>query len=354
MTPNARYQAAIEIIDEALEASALDKILTNWGRKHRFAGSKDRSAIRDIVFDVYRRRAEYCRLGGSMSGRGLVLGALIASQTDPRTVFNSEKFSPDCLTEQERDRSNLLETLTDLDNANIPEWLFNHIPVDLVPEFAAQRSKAALFLRVNVRKTSIAAACASLESDGVTAEPYAAVPNALIVTNGERRVKVSTALGSGLVEIQDAGSQAITIELNAPKGANSKILDYCAGGGGKSLAMAARSDAQIYAYDISEARMVDIKPRSKRAGVDIVPISKAALKLNSYDYVLIDVPCSGSGAWRRNPEAKWLFNRARLDDLCAIQLDILNRATNLTTPEGRVGYVGNLGPKTGIGTGDSR
>ncbi|CAN0591661.1 unnamed protein product, partial [Laminaria digitata] len=170
--------------------------------------------------------------------------------------------------------------------------------------------------------------------DGIIASPHSLSPTALRVSEGARAIARSDAYLSGAVELQDAASQAVVDALPLRPGLS--VLDYCAGGGGKALAMAARlAGGRVDAHDAAPQRMVDLPARADRAGADVRIVQKPR---GSYDLVFCDVPCSGSGAWRRAPEGKWRLTQARLSELCAIQAGILDQAARLVAPGGCLAY----------------
>jgi len=208
---------------------------------------------------------------------------------------------------------------------------------DLPAVAALLRRRAELFLRWHAARTDAAAAVARLAEDGVLAEPHPLAPTALVVRDGARAVHAARAYAEGLVEIQDAASQAVCAALPVRPG--SRVLDYCAGGGGKALALAARG-AEVTAHDANPARMRDLAPRAARAGTPIATVAPDALAdLAPFDLVLADVPCSGSGAWRRQAEARWRLDRAGLDALVVLQARVLAAAARHVAPGGRLAHV---------------
>ena len=177
----------------------------------------------------------------------------------------------------------------------------------------------------------------ALAAEGVVTRPDPVASTALLVLEGARQVARTAAFLGGLVELQDGASQAIMDELELPE--HGKILDFCAGGGGKALAMAARSGAGIIAHDAQPDRMQDLPARAARAGVTITLCATHDLpRLAPFDLVLCDAPCSGAGAWRRAPEGKWALTPARLAELTAIQDRILAQAAPLVAPQGVLAY----------------
>ncbi|MDC0656715.1 RsmB/NOP family class I SAM-dependent RNA methyltransferase [Leisingera sp. SS27] len=338
MTPAARLQAAIEILDQVLAGEPAEKALTSWGRRSRFAGSKDRAAVRDHVFDAVRCLRSHAALGGAGSGRGLILGALREAGQDPDEVFTGLGHAPAPLTDSERDLPSAPSGAEALD---IPEWLWPDFRASLGAEAAAAalalRSRAPVHLRVNGARGTVDQAVNALAAEGITAEPHPASSTALEVTDGARKLRNSKPYQDGFVELQDAASQAVTDRLPLTDGM--KVLDYCAGGGGKSLAMAARASIRSFAHDADPRRMKDLPERAARAGAEVTLLPTGDLaRSGPFDLVLCDVPCSGSGSWRRAPEGKWRLTAKGLADLQRIQGEILRKAAGLVTPDGALAY----------------
>ena len=339
MTPAARVAAAIEVLDAWLGGTALERALTNWARAHRFAGSKDRAAIRDHVFDAVRCRRSFAALGGAETGRGLMIGALRARGVDPATLFTGAGYGPPPLAAGERG-GGAREALPEPVRLDCPDWLAPRLSQSLGADFApvmeALRHRAPVFLRVNLARTNRDAVIGALHDEAIEARAHALSPSALEVTRGERRIQSSRAFRDGLVELQDAASQAV-IDL-LPIRSGMRVLDYCAGGGGKSLALAARG-AEVTAHDIEPRRMSDIPARAARAGVRVATASTDRVAAQApFDLVVADAPCSGSGAWRRSPQGKWDLTPERLDELCAIQAGILDEIAGLAGPRGQIAY----------------
>ncbi|MFT6459704.1 RsmB/NOP family class I SAM-dependent RNA methyltransferase [Pseudophaeobacter arcticus] len=339
MTPAARQQAAIEILDLILDGEAAEKALTSWGRRNRYAGSKDRAAVRDHVFTALRRRRSFAVLGGAQTGRGLVLGALRATDTDPATVFSGQGYGPAPLTEAESAAPAAFAS--DAERLDIPDWIWPSFSDSLgeAAEAAAQalQSRAPVYLRVNLLRSNQADAIEALAEEGIICVPHPASDTALEVTQGGRKIRNSDCFADGLVELQDAASQAVVDKLPLQDGM--RVLDFCAGGGGKSLAMAARAKVDLFAHDANTSRMNDLPLRAQRAGADITCLSEDELeKAALFDLVLCDVPCSGSGSWRRAPEGKWRLTREMLDEIRLSQRQILEDACQLVRPGGHLAY----------------
>lgn len=346
MTPEARISAAIEILDSVITGEAAERALTGWARRHRFAGSSDRAAIRDLVFDVLRKRRSCAALGapgkGREDGRALIIGLLRMRGQDPAALFTGSGHAPAPLTGDERAADGLpaLAALARPVRLDYPDWLDGPLSRalgdDLDPVMALLRQRAPVFVRVNRRKASREQARAALGDDGIATRPHPMAGDALEVIENPRRIRNSAAFRDGLVELQDVASQAAVAFVEPPRAG--RILDYCAGGGGKALALAALSDARIFAHDAAPPRMNEIDMRARRAGVEIAKLTNPD-KAPPNDLVLCDVPCSGSGAWRRAPAGKWSLSPRRLADLIRIQAEILDRAARLVARGGRLAYV---------------
>lgn len=347
MTPGGRLSAAIEALDQIIAGQPAERVLTRWARASRFAGSKDRAAVRDIVFDVLRRRRSALWSSGqpAETGRALVTGLL--AQTDPALLdaFDGESHAPEPLSDAER--AALRPDLSDAPPAvafDYPDVLRDEVIASFgradAPQMAALRDRAPVDLRVNRLKASVQTALVSLAREGIGAEPVEGLPDALRVAQNPRRIAGSQAYRTGLVELQDAASQYVALRAGARPGM--RVLDLCAGGGGKTLALAAAMGGEglLCAYDADPGRMTDLPERAARAGARVHVLEDAALEkaAGRFDLVMVDAPCSGSGAWRRNPDAKWRMTPERLAGQVALQATILDRAAGLVAPGGRVLY----------------
>ncbi len=336
MTPAARIQAATEILERVLDGEAAEKALTGWARRSRFAGSKDRAAIRDHVFDAIRCKRSFAARGGAMTGRGLMIGLGRAQGLDTDALFSGEGHAPAPLSEAEAATGRAPEGAEALD---IPDWLeqtFRDSLGDQAEAVAqALQSRAPVMLRVNRRKADIMQAQTSLSGEGIETRPAEISDTALLVTEGARKVSNSAAFKDGLVELQDGASQAVVDAL--PLGDGMRVLDYCAGGGGKTLAMAGRAQGRFFAHDANAGRLVDLPARAKRAGVKVQLLEPGKID-GQFDLVLCDVPCSGSGSWRRAPDGKWRLSAENLRELNGIQESILEEAHGFVSPGGVLAY----------------
>jgi 16S rRNA (cytosine967-C5)-methyltransferase len=329
MTPAARLQAAIEVLDEVIASTRddgppADTIVTRYFKHRRYAGSKDRRAVRELVFRAIRRSAE--RPGG---GRAAVLGlaeddpALIGHFGEPRGPApraDGEKAAPAGL---------------------VPDWLLRELsPLLEEAEWSALLERAPLDLRVNVARSS---------RDELLSQFDAAAPTPIspwgIRLPADSRVDDHPAYAAGMIEIQDEGSQLIALACEPEAG--ERIIDLCAGAGGKSLAIAAAAPgASVLATDSNRARLSKLAPRAERAGAAVETrllsppgeLDELSDWHGAADLVLVDAPCSGSGTWRRNPEGRWRLNHERLNRLVEVQQRLLDIAATLVRPGGRLVY----------------
>lgn len=345
MTPAARIDAAIGILDRILSGAPAEQALTGWARASRFAGSGDRAAIRDLVFDALRHRRSFTARAGAAapSGRALMIGALAANGADPDAVFTGQGYAPAALDATERAALALAPTeeeMPELVALDCPDWVAPALRAALGADFAAilrsGRDRAPVFLRVNAARTDRAGARTILARDGIGTEPVPDLNCALKVTDNAQKIRNSTAYLDGLVELQDLSPQAAVEAL--PIDPRATALDYCAGGGGKTLALAARG-AEVTAHDALPQRMRDLPARAARAGAMVTIAEAETLRGRRFDLVLLDVPCSGTGTWRRTPDAKWTLTPERLDDLLRVQAGILDAARGYVAPGGHLAYM---------------
>ncbi|MBL4807099.1 MAG: RsmB/NOP family class I SAM-dependent RNA methyltransferase [Rhodobacteraceae bacterium] len=343
MTPSARLSAAIELLDQILAGEPAERALTRWARGSRFAGSKDRAAVRDTVYDCIRQKRSFGHLGGGMTGRAIVIAHQFHAGEPLDQLFTGEGFAPAPIT---LDEQRCLDNPIDAENAialDYPDFLDSELRrslgLDLASIMQAMQSRAPVDLRVNTLKTTVAEAQKYLARDLIFTDVVDGVPNALRITQNPRKLNGSLAYRYGFVELQDVSSQKIARFCGVQPGM--RVLDYCAGGGGKTLALAALMNGKgdLMAHDVNPSRMKDLPDRSRRAGADINIIPPARLsRVENCNLVLVDAPCSGSGAWRRNPDSKWRLAQSGLDKLNALQDEILNSAKNFVADNGSLVY----------------
>jgi 16S rRNA (cytosine967-C5)-methyltransferase len=365
MTPGARIQAAIDILDGFSSSKLpLDRFFDQWSRSHRYAGSKDRTAIKDLVYAVCRRRGEYTWLTQGETPRQLVIAALIVGQDLPleevQALFDGQGYGPQPLSNDETQLcSSILRSLPPDVELNCPSWLIDEISlppgVDKTKELRTSATRAPVDLRVNTLKCTQDRAFDLLSDSKNPPERCANSEIGLRIKAGvdsqpSINLRGHDAYKQGLVEIQDEGSQIAALLVDARPG--HQILDFCAGAGGKSLALAAAMEnrGQIYAHDVDVARLKRLSPRLERArarNVQLWPApadphqSAAAFAewYEKFDRVLVDAPCSGSGTWRRNPDAKWRLTPDQLERYAEGQTRLLAAAAPLVKPGGRLVYV---------------
>jgi 16S rRNA (cytosine967-C5)-methyltransferase len=343
MTPNARIASAILIIDSIIAGDPAEKVLTNWARKSRFAGSSDRSAVRDIVYDCLRSLNSFGTLGGNKTGRGVIIGYLLFSNKEPNLFFNGIGYGPSELTPSELSHIDLTQNESSpLEVLDFPDCLLDELKDSLGESFYSVnktlKQRAPFYIRVNLSKATLDEVQLILRDEGIETELDDTCVTALKVLSNPRKVKQSDAYKTGLVDIQDLNSQISCRTIPVENGW--KLLDFCAGGGGKSLALSDRFSGTIDAYDKDFLRMKDIPVRSDRAGVTINLLSNDDIRtVSSYDLVICDVPCTGSGAWRRNPDAKWTLTTDNYEALKKTQQEIFDDASKLVSGNGVLVYM---------------
>jgi 16S rRNA (cytosine967-C5)-methyltransferase len=359
MTPAARLAAAIEVLAEieTRRRPAADA-LKDWGLAHRFAGSGDRAAIAGLVYDALRRKASSAWIMGEASPRAVCLGMLKRERkldvAAIAALCDGSRHAPGPLSERERDRlaSGTLDDAPPHVRGDYPEWLDPHFAAtfgeERAEEGAALAARAPLDLRVNTLKgdrDKAAAALAHLYPEPMRWSPVG-LRIALASDAKNPAVTAEPAFLKGLVEVQDEGSQLAALLAGA--GAGQQVVDLCAGAGGKTLALAAAmaNRGQIYATDSDKRRLVPIHARLERAGARNVQVRtpKGAADVladvaGHADLLLIDAPCTGTGAWRRNPDAKWRVRPGALRERLKEQAAALDRAAGLLKPGGRIAYV---------------
>ncbi|GAB4367192.1 MAG: RsmB/NOP family class I SAM-dependent RNA methyltransferase [Kiloniellaceae bacterium] len=363
--PAARLQAVIEILD-GLGAKPADQpaeqVVTDYLRQRRYIGAKDRRAVTAMTYDVLRHRA---RIGWWLErGRGeaasprqqLLAYLELCAQEDPetlKTLFDGSRYAPEPLSDEEAALAARLGALRD---AVPPAWVAHEVPQWLMPKFAAafggeaeQEAQALLQeaptdLRVNTLLTTREEARAALAEEGIATTPTPLSPLGLRV-EGRRALHASEAFKAGLVELQDEGSQLAALLTDARPGM--AVADVCAGAGGKTLALAAAmaGRGRLLAMDVEQARLDRSALRLKRAGAGFVErratkdIAGDESLHGTFDRVLVDAPCSGSGAWRRHPDARWRLAPDDLESYKLLQREVLAKAARLVKPGGRLVYV---------------
>ncbi len=344
MTPAARLSAAIGLLDDILSGEPAERSLTRWARQNRYAGSKDRAAVRDVVFDCLRQKRSLAHLGGAMSGRGLVVGHQVQTGEDVAALFSGDRFAPQPLSADEQAAIGAgaepsLPVAMNFPDFLLPE-LLRSLGDDLPAVMEAMALRAPVDLRVNSLKATVEDAERMLARDLIFTEPHGLALNALRITQNPRKLARSLAYDYGLVELQDVSSQAVAAFCGATSGMT--VLDYCAGGGGKTLALAADMGGTgvLLAHDANARRMKDLPERARRADANVQVLSSDALRQNTpaCDLVVVDAPCTGTGAWRRNPDAKWRIGQDFVDKITTLQTQILDEAARYVNPGGVMAY----------------
>jgi 16S rRNA (cytosine967-C5)-methyltransferase len=357
--PGARLAAAAEVLEAILTRhQPASTALADWGKAHRFAGSGDRAAIGTLVFDALRRRSSIAARMGTDTPRALALGAapraLAMTPDEVSAAADGSEHSVAPLSDAEK--AGLAAALPEDAPAHIagdiPEWLLASFErafgTRAAEEGAGLAARAPVDLRVNTLKATQDKVVKALARFG--AAPTQRAPAGVRVPAPEGagkapHLEAETAHGKGWFEVQDEGSQIAALLAGA--GPRMQVLDLCAGAGGKTLALAAvmQNTGQIYAYDADKKQLRPIFERLKRAGVRNVQVMEggdeaALLALGPrFDLVLVDAPCTGSGTWRRKPDAKWRVKPANIPERQAEQTRVLNLGAGLTKPGGTLVYV---------------
>lgn len=370
MRPSARLQAVIELLD-AITASwssarplPADLLLKRYLQIRRYAGAKDRRYIGDTLFGIFRRYGALSwhleRQGHAAAGRALAVAALLLMERktpeEARALFDGGQYSPASLTPQERQLVEML-ALTELHPPGIPDWARLNYPAwmeaslkesfgtDFEREMEALQREAPADLRVNTLKATRGETLAALRREGVESAPTALSPLGVRLA-GRVNLSALSVFRDGWCEAQDEGAQLAALLLDAQP--EETVIDYCAGAGGKALALAAamRNRGRIIACDTDADRLKQLAPRARRAGASIVVpclIGQDDTMLNDFigraDRVLVDAPCSGTGTWRRQPDARWRITEEKLQRHIAAQRDILESAMRFLKPGGTLLYV---------------
>jgi len=332
MTPAARVEAAIGLLDKVIDSAVAlgppaDRILADWFRANRFAGSKDRRAVRELVFRAIRACGPV-----PPSGRAAML-RLAAEDPELRPLFDGSAYGPPPIADDE----------PVAEGGVAPGWLAERLAASEIEgaEALALLDRAPLDLRVNALKADRSALSLPLAGEPLPSAQGLRLPHGTQVDSWAEYAE-------GLVEIQDCGSQLACEAVGARPGET--VIDLCAGAGGKTLALAAAIDNEgvLVAADTDRGRLSRLAPRAERAGAlvsETVLLNPArelealAAWMGRADAVLVDAPCSGSGTWRRNPEARWRLTEPGLERLVALQRRLLDVAAELVRPGGRLVYV---------------
>jgi 16S rRNA (cytosine967-C5)-methyltransferase len=359
MTPAARLSAAIELI-ETIDTQRVPaaKALKEWGTAHRYAGSGDRAAISGLIWDVLRRRASSAWIMDEDTPRARALGMLrLERKLDVdgiAALCDGGRYAPVTLTERERSALSH-RSLKDAPAhiaGDYPEWLDGYLAQvfgeDRVAEATAMASRAPLDLRVNTLKAKREKILGSLAHLGVQQTPWSPIGLRIELGADARNpgIHAEEDFIKGAIEVQDEGSQLAALLSAAKPG--EQVIDLCAGAGGKTLALAAmmQGKGRLIATDHDKRQLAPIYERLSRAGVHNADVRTPKGEGDtlgdiraSADLVLIDAPCTGTGTWRRNPDAKWRMRPGALEVRLKDQITVLDRAAALVKPGGRIAYI---------------
>jgi 16S rRNA (cytosine967-C5)-methyltransferase len=359
MTPAARLSAAIEVI-HTIDAQRIPaaQALKEWGTAHRFAGSGDRAAIAGLVWDVLRRRSSSAWLMDDDTPRARVLGMLkLERGMDVDAVAalcDGGRFAPVPLSEGERAAltSRSLKDAPAHIAGDYPEWLDAPLAAmfgdDRVAEATAMASRAPLDLRVNTLKGKPEKVLSSLRHLGAKPTPWSPIGLRIELGADARNpgIHAEEDFIKGAIEVQDEGSQLAALLSAAKPG--EQVIDLCAGAGGKTLALAAmmQGKGRLIATDHDKRQLAPIHERLSRAGVHNCDVRTPKGEADpladiraTADLVLIDAPCTGTGTWRRNPDAKWRMRPGALEVRLKDQIAVLDRAASMVKPGGRIAYI---------------
>jgi len=361
VTPVARIAAAIELLEsvETLKNRPADAVANNFFRERRFIGAGDRRAVSELVWSILRARRRLHWWLREPAPPSVTVGAWLLldgwTMGDILQAYSGGRFSPAPLQPSEKERLSRLEgrslnhpSMSLAVRLELPDWLAplleERFGADLPAEMAAMAGNAPLDLRANLLKTTRDQAQAALAAEGLDARPTPLSPWGLRI-DGRKPVTTGPAFQTGLVEIQDEGSQLIALLVGSAPGM--RVADWCAGAGGKTLAMAMAMDnkGQIVACDVSADRLDGAVRRLRRAGVHNVERHLiegdgkwVKRRAGSFDRVLVDAPCTGTGTWRRNPDARTRLTETDLAELLVKQAAILDTAQTLVRKGGRLVY----------------
>lgn len=361
MNPSARVQAAIDLLDAILdETRPADGVIAAYFRGRKFFGAKDRRAVSDQIWRILRHRARLSWALGTDQVSGRLLVAADLTHHDKRHIdaisglFSGALHGPHPLSSNER---RMVQQAASRDPADAPREIKLEMPDWLIEKFdaafgqgadselAALQGEAPLDIRANILKTTRDAVLAELTAEKLKAAPTLLSPMGVRVT-GRTTLGNHGGFKDGRFEVQDEGSQLVSMLADARPGQS--VIDLCAGAGGKTLAVAAamKNTGRIIACDVSVKRLERAKLRLRRAGVHnatlrVLETNDKWIKRQgeSFDRVVIDAPCSGTGSWRRHPDARWRFTPESLANLTATQDQLLDQAAPLVKPGGRLVYI---------------
>lgn len=359
MRPGGRIQAAIEVLDAIEQRHRPASLaLADWGRAHRFAGSGDRAAIGNLVFDALRHRASLAATMSDTSSRALAIGTVAVHWGEGvegvSAICDGSTHAPSPLTEDERAalKRDLVSSVPAWVRGDYPEWLHSSLErvfgARAAEEGAGLAHRAPIDLRVNTLKADREKVLKALKK--YTPQETVLSPVGIRLAASQKaakspHVEAEPGHARGWFEVQDEASQIAALMVHAEPGM--QVADICAGAGGKTLALAAamKNRGQVHAYDADKHRLKPIFDRLKRAGArntQVIPAGEEkVLKqlADRFDRVVVDSPCTGTGVWRRHPDAKWRLKQANLDDRMKEQVAVLDLAAPLVKSGGRLVYI---------------
>ncbi|WP_395175724.1 RsmB/NOP family class I SAM-dependent RNA methyltransferase [Roseibium alexandrii] len=357
MKDGGRLAAAIEVLDEVERRHRpVQVVLKEWGASHRFAGSGDRTVIGNLVFDALRNRASLAAHMQDECPRALALATYVLTWDKGlealTTVLNEDRHAPEALTEAEADRlaAPVPDDLQPWQAADVPEWLWPRFTAvfggNAVTEGRALAQRAPVDMRVNTLKSDREKLLKKLGhtgAQGTGLSPHGMRIEAKPGLGRMPHVQAEEGYRKGWFDLQDEASQLAALLAGAQPG--QQVLDYCAGGGGKTLALAAamQNKGQLYAYDADRLRLAPIHERLQRAGVRNIQVRDPASSTlddlkGQMDLVFIDAPCTGTGVWRRRPDSKWKLTEKALNHRMNDQVHVLDNAKEYVKVGGRLVY----------------
>lgn len=370
MHDSGRIASTLELVSECITSwqheskLPVDILLHRYFREHRFIGSKDRAYISELFYFIIRNLSTlewWCMQRGDISARLLVIAALVflknKKSNDMESLFSGERFAPEKLSPDEKafikhlsQQALLQEEMPDYVRFNVPQWMLDTIRQSLgnnwEKEIRALSDEAPVDIRANTLLVTRDDLLALLTKEGFSVAPC---PRSPVGIRMKKRAPIFTSnyFKQGFFEMQDEGSQLVSLLLDAQPG--ERVIDFCAGAGGKTLAIAAqmKNKGRILAWDTSQKRIDQMPERLRRAKVDNVQRHLLTSENdpflrrheNSADAVIIDAPCTGSGTWRRNPDLKWRTTENDLAEIISVQKKILHHASRLVKQGGRLLYV---------------
>ena len=352
MRRDSRANAAIFILDEFLAGQNLNAIISKWSKANRYAGSSDRESIRDIVFDILRVKKTLTFILNKekqvINGRALVFLYSVYYSLPLNDIFTGQKYGPDKLNNYENKFSEISQENNDRGFEvvdNIPDFLLDEFERSLGSKFndvmRLLEKRAPVSIRVNVHKSDVSSVLEMLSSEGIEGKIAKKVRYGIEIFGNPRRLTQIQPFKDGYFEVQDLHSQK-TIE-GLPIKEDTKILDYCAGAGGKILNIASllKGNGRFFVHDLDKKKLIEADLRAKRAGIKLKRLDAENMEKHhsSFDYILADVPCSGSGTWRRNPQQKWRITPDSLEEILNRQITILNEVKELIKKNGFLFYV---------------